>query len=79
VVIALFGGVCGSSIRQRTLRQPGTSNRFGLEPQVLDGLWGILTPPFLHDTTATSSPIPHAVLYRLVLLLSAVRVWLFVT
>jgi len=55
-------------------------NRFGLKPREVDGLWGILTQPFLHQgynhlLTDTVS----VVAIGWVLLLSGVRLWLFVT
>ena len=55
-------------------------NRFGLKPRHVDGLWGILTQPFLHESyshlLSNTAPV---VFIGWVLLLSGVRVWLFVT
>lgn len=55
-------------------------DRFGLKPREVDGLWGILTQPFLHASyshlVSNTAPL---VLIGWVLLLSGVRVWLFVT
>jgi membrane associated rhomboid family serine protease len=55
-------------------------NRFGLRPRQLDGLWGILTQPFLHASYGhlLSNTVP-VVLIGWVLLLSGVRTWLTVT
>ena len=55
-------------------------NRFGLKPREIDGLWGILAQPFLHVSYShlLSNTVP-LVLIGWVLLLSGVRVWLFVT
>ena len=55
-------------------------NRFGLRPRHVDGLWGVLTQPFLHQSynhlLSNTAPV---ILIGWVLLLSGVRVWLFVT
>ncbi len=55
-------------------------NRFGLKPRHVDGLWGVLTQPFLHQSYShlLSNTAPLVLIGR-VLLLSGVRVWLFVT
>ncbi|MGI8760197.1 MAG: rhomboid family intramembrane serine protease [Jatrophihabitantaceae bacterium] len=55
-------------------------DRFGLRPRQIDGLWGILTAPFLHDGYAhlLSNTAPF-VLIGWVLLLSGIRTWLIVT
>ena len=55
-------------------------NRFGLRPRRVDGLWGILTEPFLHDSYAhlVSNTAP-VLLVGWVLMLSGVRGWLTVT
>jgi len=55
-------------------------DRFGLRPRHVDGLWGVLTQPFLHESyshlLSNTAPV---ILIGWVLLLSGVRVWLFVT
>jgi membrane associated rhomboid family serine protease len=55
-------------------------DRFGVKPRQLDGLWGVLTQPFLHQSyshlLSNTAPV---LLIGWVLLLSGVRVWLFVT
>ncbi len=55
-------------------------NRFGLKPRALAGLWGIVTQPFLHESNRhlLSNTLP-LVLIGWALLLSGVRVFLFVT
>jgi membrane associated rhomboid family serine protease len=55
-------------------------NRFGLRPREVDGLWGILTQPFLHASYShlLSNTVP-VVLIGWVLMLSGVRTWLIVT
>jgi membrane associated rhomboid family serine protease len=55
-------------------------NRFGLQPRELDGLWGVLTQPFLHHSYGhlLSNTVPLMAI-GWVLLLSGVRVWTFVT
>lgn len=54
--------------------------RFGLKPRQIDGLWGVVAQPFLHSSYAHlfSNTIP-LIGVGWVLLLSGVRVWLFVT
>lgn len=55
-------------------------DRFGIKPRQVDGLWGVLTQPFLHVSyshlLSNTAPV---LLIGWVLLLSGVRVWLFVT
>jgi membrane associated rhomboid family serine protease len=55
-------------------------NRFGVKPRELDGLWGVVAQPFLHQSYGhlLSNTFP---LFAIgwVLLLSGLRVWLFVT
>lgn len=55
-------------------------NRFGLKPRELDGLWGVVTMPFLHESYGhlLSNSVP---LFAIgwALLLSGMRVFLFVT
>jgi membrane associated rhomboid family serine protease len=55
-------------------------DRFGLRPRQIDGLWGILTEPFLHASyghlLSNTGPL---VAIGWVLLLSGVRTWLTVT
>lgn len=55
-------------------------NRFGLRPRRLDGLWGVLTQPWLHESYGhlVSNTVP---LFGVgwVLLLSGLRVWAFVS
>jgi membrane associated rhomboid family serine protease len=55
-------------------------NRFGLEPRQAAGLWGIVTQPFLHQSWGhlLSNTIPLLAI-GWTLLLSGVRVFLFVT
>jgi membrane associated rhomboid family serine protease len=55
-------------------------DRFGLLPRHVNGLWGVLTQPFLHASYGQlfSDSVPM-VLIGWVLLLSGVRTWLFVT
>lgn len=55
-------------------------NRFGLKPREVDGLWGVLTQPALHDSWAhlLANTFPFAAI-GWVLLLSGVRVFAFVT
>jgi membrane associated rhomboid family serine protease len=55
-------------------------NRFGLEPRTLGGLWGVVTQPFLHESYGhlLSNSVPFFAI-GWVLLLSGMRVWLFVT
>lgn len=55
-------------------------DRFGLQPREVDGLWGVLTEPFLHASYGhlLRNTVP-LVGVGWVLLLSGVRVWLFVT
>jgi membrane associated rhomboid family serine protease len=55
-------------------------NRFGLRPRQVDGLWGVLTEPFLHRSYGHmfSDTLP-LVAIGWALLLSGVRTWLIVT
>jgi membrane associated rhomboid family serine protease len=55
-------------------------NRFGLGPRRIDGLWGVVTQPFLHESYGHlfSNSLPFLGI-GWVLLLSGVRVWAFVT
>lgn len=55
-------------------------NRFGLRPRRVDGLWGVLTQPVLHRSWShlLANVFPLAAI-GWVLLLSGVRVFLFVT
>lgn len=55
-------------------------DRFGLRPRALDGLWGVLTEPFLHGSYQhmLSNTLP-VVLIGWVLMLSGIRTWLTVT
>jgi membrane associated rhomboid family serine protease len=55
-------------------------DRFGLKPRELDGLWGILTQPFLHGSYQHLASNTFPLLgVGWVLLLSGLRVFLFVT
>ena len=55
-------------------------NRFGLRPRNVDGLWGVLTAPFLHDSYSHAlSDAVSFVAIGWVLLLSGPRIWLIVT
>jgi membrane associated rhomboid family serine protease len=51
-------------------------DRFGVKPREVDGLWGVLTMPFLHSSYPhlLSNTVP-LVLIGWTLLLSGVRVW----
>jgi membrane associated rhomboid family serine protease len=55
-------------------------DRFGLRPRQIDGLWGVVTEPFLHASYghlfSNTAPL---VLIGWVLMLSGVRTWLIVT
>jgi membrane associated rhomboid family serine protease len=55
-------------------------DRFGVRPRQVDGLWGVLTMPFLHSSyhhmLANTVPV---VLIGWVVLLSGLRVWATVT
>lgn len=55
-------------------------DRFGLKPREVDGLWGVATMPFLHESFAhlLSNTIP-LIAVGWVLLLSGLRTWLTVT
>jgi membrane associated rhomboid family serine protease len=55
-------------------------NRFGLRPRHVDGLWGVIAAPVLHDSYGQllSETVP-VVAIGWVLLLSGVRSWLVVT
>ncbi|HEY2297993.1 MAG TPA: rhomboid family intramembrane serine protease [Jatrophihabitans sp.] len=55
-------------------------NRFGLKPRQVDGLWGVVTQPFLHQSWGhlLSNTLPLLAI-GWTLLLSGVRVFLFVT
>jgi membrane associated rhomboid family serine protease len=55
-------------------------DRFGVRPREVDGLWGVLTMPFLHASYhhMLSNTVP-LVLIGWVLLLAGLRVWAVVT
>lgn len=55
-------------------------NRFGLRPRHVDGLWGILTQPFLHATyrDMLSDTLP-VILVGWVVMLAGARTWLIVS
>jgi membrane associated rhomboid family serine protease len=55
-------------------------NRFGLKPRAVDGLWGLVTQPFLHQSYGhlLSNTLPLLGI-GWTLLLSGVRAFLFVT
>jgi membrane associated rhomboid family serine protease len=55
-------------------------DRFGVRPREVDGLWGVVTMPFLHASYnhLLSNTVP-LVLIGWVLLLSGIRVWATVT
>jgi membrane associated rhomboid family serine protease len=55
-------------------------DRFGVKPREVDGLWGLVTMPFLHASYAhvLSNTIP-LVLIGWVLMLSGIRTWATVT
>jgi membrane associated rhomboid family serine protease len=54
--------------------------RFGVKPRQVDGLWGVVTMPFLHSSYSHlfSNTVP-VILIGWVLLLSGVRAWATVT
>jgi membrane associated rhomboid family serine protease len=55
-------------------------DRFGLRPRRIDGLWGIVTEPFLHASYShLFSNTVALIMIGWVLLLSGVRTWLTVT
>ena len=55
-------------------------DRFGLKPRELDGLWGVVTMPFLHSSYGhlLSNTVP-VILIGWVLLLAGVATWAMVT
>jgi membrane associated rhomboid family serine protease len=55
-------------------------DRFGLRPRQVDGLWGVLTEPFLHASYhhLFSNTVPF-VMVGWVLMLSGLRAWLTVS
>jgi membrane associated rhomboid family serine protease len=55
-------------------------DRFGLQPREVDGLWGVVTMPFLHASYdhMLSNTIP-LIAIGWILLLSGIRTWLTVT
>ncbi|MEO6884952.1 MAG: rhomboid family intramembrane serine protease [Jatrophihabitantaceae bacterium] len=55
-------------------------DRFGLRPRRLDGLWGVLTQPFLHASYGhmLANTVPF-ILIGWVVLLAGLRSWLIVT
>jgi membrane associated rhomboid family serine protease len=55
-------------------------DRFGLKPREADGLWGLVTMPFLHASFdhVLSNTIPLLAI-GWILLLSGLRIWLIVT
>jgi membrane associated rhomboid family serine protease len=55
-------------------------DRFGLQPREVDGLWGVVTMPFLHGSYAHmfSNTVPLIAIGWL-LLLSGIRIWMIVT
>jgi membrane associated rhomboid family serine protease len=55
-------------------------DRFGVKPRQVDGLWGVVTQPFLHQSWGhlASNTVPLLAI-GWALLLSGVRVFLFVT
>jgi membrane associated rhomboid family serine protease len=79
IVMTIFGAVLWI-IQVINASENQGLDRFGLKPRRVDGLWGILTAPFLHDTyghlVANTFPV---ILIGWALLLSGVRTWLFVT
>jgi membrane associated rhomboid family serine protease len=55
-------------------------NRFGLKPREVDGLWGVLTMPFLHESYHhLLSNTVALIAIGWLLLLSGLRIWLIVT
>jgi membrane associated rhomboid family serine protease len=55
-------------------------DRFGVKPRDVDGLWGVVTMPFLHESYGHmfSNTVP-LILIGWVLLLSGLRMWAIVT
>jgi membrane associated rhomboid family serine protease len=55
-------------------------DRFGLKPRQVDGLWGVLTMPFLHSSYShlASNTLPVLAI-GWVLMLSGLRIWAIVT
>jgi membrane associated rhomboid family serine protease len=79
IVMALFAGlIWGVQIVNAT--QDYRLDRFGIKAREVDGLWGLVTMPFLHASYAhLMSNTAPLVLVGWVLLLSGVRVWAVVT
>ncbi|WP_338180950.1 rhomboid family intramembrane serine protease [Jatrophihabitans sp.] len=79
IVMCVFGAVL-TAIQIVNASQHQDLDRFGLKPRQVDGLWGILTQPFLHDSYGhLFANLLTVVLIGWVLLLAGVRAWLFVT
>jgi membrane associated rhomboid family serine protease len=79
IVMGVFGALLWG-IQIANAKHDYDYNRFGLKPREYDGLWGVLTQPFLHESYGhlLSNTVP-LVAIGWALLLSGVRVWLFVT
>jgi membrane associated rhomboid family serine protease len=79
ILIAVFAAVIWA-IQIANAHHDYDYNRFGLKPRELDGLWGVVTQPFLHESYGhlLSNTVPLLGI-GWVLMLSGLRVWLFVT
>jgi membrane associated rhomboid family serine protease len=79
IVVAVFGALIWA-IQIANAHHSYDYNRFGLKPRELDGLWGVVTQPFLHESYGhlLSNTVPLLGI-GWVLMLSGMRVWLFVT
>ncbi|HJQ41967.1 MAG TPA: rhomboid family intramembrane serine protease [Jatrophihabitantaceae bacterium] len=80
LVVMLFVGAALWAVQLVNAANDYSLNRFGLRPRRIDGLWGIVTEPFLHlsNSHLLSNTVP-VVGVGWVLLLSGVRTWLTVS
>jgi membrane associated rhomboid family serine protease len=79
IIMALFAAVLWIVQAVNASEDYGL-DRFGLKPREVDGLWGVMTMPFLHAgyDHLLSNTVPLIAIGWL-LLLSGVRIWLIVT
>lgn len=79
VVMGVFGALLWAIQIANAASDYGL-NRFGLKPRATDGLWGVLSEPFLHQSYGhlLSNTVPLLAI-GWTLLLSGVRAFLFVT
>jgi membrane associated rhomboid family serine protease len=79
IVMAVFGAILWV-VQIVNANEDYGLNRFGVRPRAVDGLWGILTQPFLHQSYGhlLSNTFPLLAI-GWALLLSGVRVFAFVT